>query len=102
MKESYAEGLANRSDSESGANGRKVMGEAMTGACTGRVLSRENSAFGGPTLLSEAEGNTGMRKMASACLPLRGRRPLACTETLCARTGRACILPLKMEKRNVP
>ena len=40
MKESYTEGLATRGDPESCACVRKGMGEALTGAHTGRVLSR--------------------------------------------------------------
>ena len=42
MKESYIEGLANHNDPESGAGGRKVVGEAMAGLRAGGVLSREN------------------------------------------------------------
>jgi len=42
MKESYIEELASRDDPESCACVRKDTGEALTGAHTGRVLSREN------------------------------------------------------------
>lgn len=42
MKESYTEDLANHGDPESCAGTRKGAGEALTGACVGRVLSREN------------------------------------------------------------
>jgi hypothetical protein len=40
MKESHTEGLATHGDPESCAGGRKGTGEALTGAHTGRVLSR--------------------------------------------------------------
>jgi len=47
MKESYVEGLANHDDPESCAGTREGAGEALTGAHTGRVLSRENRCFQG-------------------------------------------------------
>jgi len=77
MKESYGEGVALHTDPESCAVDRKVGSEALTGARTGQPLSGEIILSGTPTLLSEAEGNTGggvMRK------PLPGPAP---SETLC-------------------
>jgi hypothetical protein len=41
MKESYGEGLATHPDPESCGTGREARDEALTGAWTGRVLSRE-------------------------------------------------------------
>jgi len=41
MKVPYDEGVATHIDPESCADGRKEMGEALTGARAGRVLSRE-------------------------------------------------------------
>jgi len=41
MKEPHAEGLASHDDPESCADSRKGVGEALTGAHTGEVLSRE-------------------------------------------------------------
>jgi len=41
MQESYGEGLATHTDPESCAVDREVGGEALTGECAGRVLSRE-------------------------------------------------------------
>jgi RNA-directed DNA polymerase len=58
MKEPYIEGVATHDDPESCVGGRKVGGEALTGARAGSVLSRENRKSGAPTPLSEAEGNT--------------------------------------------
>lgn len=58
MKESHIEGVAIHDDPESCAIGRKSDREALTGACTGAVLSRESGHPRAPTPLSEAEGNT--------------------------------------------
>lgn len=58
MKEPHIEGPATHDDPESCAVVREGDREALTGARTGTVLSREISHFGEPTLLSEAEGNT--------------------------------------------
>ena len=41
MKEPHIEGLANHDDPESCLGTRKGIGEALTGAHAGRVLSRE-------------------------------------------------------------
>jgi len=58
MKEPHIEGVAIHDDPESCAVGRKAEREALTGARTGAVLSRENRLSRAPTPLSEAEGNT--------------------------------------------
>lgn len=100
MKESYIEGVANHDDPESCVADREVRGEALTGACAGTVLSREINHFGVPTLLSEAEGNTGGTAIARCLLTLRGRRPVARTEPLCARTGRSHLFQSWMARRD--
>ena len=41
MKEPYRKGLATRPDPESCAGGREALGEALTGAHAGQVLSSE-------------------------------------------------------------
>ena len=46
MKESHVEGKANHDDPESCTDVREDGGEALTGACTGRVLSREMRGVG--------------------------------------------------------
>lgn len=56
MKESYNEGLASHIGPESCVGGRKIAGEALTGAHAGQVSSCEISS-GTPPPLSEAEGN---------------------------------------------
>ena len=58
MKESYGKDLASHPDPESCVGGRKVVGEALTGAHVGQPLSCEIKLSGVPTLLSYAEGNT--------------------------------------------
>ena len=45
MEVSYGEGLATHTGPESCAVDREVGGEALTGECAGRVLSREISGF---------------------------------------------------------
>ncbi len=66
MRESYIEGVANHDDPESCVGVRKGVGEALTGACAGTVLSRENHSTGTPTLLNNAEGNTDIAVIARA------------------------------------
>jgi len=58
MKEPHIEGSATHDDPESCAVVREDDGEALTGARTGTVLSREIRHSGAPTSLSEAEGHT--------------------------------------------
>jgi len=57
MKESYREGPASRPDPESCADGRKAVGEALTGAHTGQPLNCEIHFSGVPTPWTYAEGN---------------------------------------------
>jgi RNA-directed DNA polymerase len=95
MKESYIEGLAPHDGPESCAGIREGAGEALTGGSAGRVLSREIRYSRAPTLLSEAEGTTDRGNRASSGTALRGRRPLACVDTPCARTGRSSAFPLE-------
>lgn len=65
MKESYRKGSASHPDPESCSDNHKVVAEALTGAHAGRILSCEIKAFGVPTLLTEAEGNTDRGDSAS-------------------------------------
>ena len=90
MEESHIEGVANHDDPESCAGGRKAVGEALTGARMGRVLSREINAFGMSTPLRRAEDHTHNAAIARRWAIPRGRRPLARAEPSCARTGRSC------------
>ena len=93
MKESYIEGLAPHDGPESCVGTREDAGEALTGGSAGRVLSCEINLSRTPTLLTEAEGHMFSGDKASPWTVLRGRRPLACTDTPCARTGRSSARP---------
>ena len=89
MKELYTEGLATHGDPESCAGRRKAAGEALTGAHVGRVLSREITSSRGQRRVSRRKATSSTRVRASEWTARRGRRPLACVEPLCARTGRS-------------
>jgi len=89
MKESYIEGVAIHDGPESCVYAGNCMSEALTGVHVGWVLSHEIKHFWVPTLLTDAEGDTGCSVNASCILTQRGRRPHACVETPCARTGRS-------------
>lgn len=99
MKGSHIEGVATHDDPESCVTAREDRGEALTGARAGTVLSREIKPSRVPTLLSEAEGNTVSTDSARCSPTLRGRRPVARTEPLCARTGRSHLHPSRMARR---
>jgi hypothetical protein len=58
MQEPHVEGVATHDDPESCSDSREAAAEALTGARTGTVSSREINPSGVPTLLTEAEGNT--------------------------------------------
>ena len=62
MKESHIQGVAIHDDPESCAHGCEAVREALTGAHTGTVLSREITKSEAPTLLSKAEGETSQRR----------------------------------------
>jgi RNA-directed DNA polymerase len=79
MKESYRKGPASRPDPESCGSGRKASTEALTGAHAGQPSSCEIRYSGVPTLLCEAEGNTGIGVMGE---PIADP---AQSETLCMR-----------------
>jgi hypothetical protein len=87
MKESYIEDLVNHDDPESCVYYCEAIDEALTGAHTGRVLSRENRQTRMLTSLSYAESEMNRYALTSINSILRGRRPLACMEISCARTG---------------
>lgn len=89
MEESCVEGLAIHDVPESYAHARERMSEALTGARIGRVLSREIITSMELTLLSEAESHAATADIARQVWTTRGRRPLACAEPFCARTGRS-------------
>ena len=57
-RNSHIEGLATHDDPESCGHGRKDVGEALTGAHAGRVLSREIEMLPGAEAVCVAEGDT--------------------------------------------
>jgi hypothetical protein len=99
MQEPHIEGVATHNDPESCVDVREDAGEALTGARTGAVLSREVNCSGVPTQLRNAEGNTGRVVTARRAPTLRGRRPAARAEPFCARTGRSLDRPWQMVPR---
>jgi hypothetical protein len=99
MQESHREGVAIHPDPESCVHVREGGIEALTGARAGRVLSCEIIATGVPTLFSKAEGHTRADGIASRCATPRSLRPLACTDTPRARTGRPHRCPTATSDR---
>jgi hypothetical protein len=92
MQESYVEGVATHSDPESCVGAREGAGEALTGARTGRVSSREINR-------SERRRRPEKRK-ATRCAPLRevrtgsarSKTPSTCGTFLC-ENGEVLVLP---------
>jgi len=99
MKEPHIEGLATHDGPESCAAAREGAGEVFDRGTRGRGIEPRNQSFRTPTLLSEAEGNTGHIAIARCGPVLRGRRPTARAEPLCARTGRSLGCPSLMVRR---
>ena len=75
MQVHHDEGIANRIDPESCAVVREGFGEALTGDHIDQPLSREMNIVLGADALSNVEGNTNGRAIASARTARRGRRP---------------------------
>ena len=98
MKDPYAEGLATHSGPESCGAAREVGGEALTGVCAGRVLSRE-SVRSGCRRCTCTEGNTDGIDMVSASGPARSETPCS-AETPRAGTGRSRVLSSLMARRD--
>ena len=102
MKESHGEGLASHTGPESCAGGCKASGEALTGVHADQPLSSEINCSGAPTLLIEAEGNTGHGAMREPCAgpaesktlsmrgnSLRGNREIPSVPTSDGSVGRS-------------
>ena len=75
MKVRHDEDVASRIGPESCADTREGAGEALTGDRIGQPLSRERSKYPGADAVTDAEGNTTGRVIASAPSTRRGRRP---------------------------
>src|ERR1700687_862257 len=70
----HDEGVATRIDSESCADARGGLGEALTGEPIGQPLSRDSTLILGADVVPLTEGNTDGRDSASAQTARRGRR----------------------------
>lgn len=99
MKEPYIEGVATHGDPESCTAGRKAVREALTGALTGWVLSREISQSRMPRKLCNPKATRPVCASASSRTILRGRRPHAREESFCTGTGRSLRRPTEMVGR---
>ena len=75
MRVPDSEGVANHAVPESCGWCREVPREALTGVRVGQPLSHESHLLRGADAVIDAEGNTGRRARASACLTPRGLRP---------------------------
>ena len=75
MRVPASEGVANHTVPESCVGCREAQHEALTGVRVGQPSSHESHVLRGADAVTEAEGNTGRRARASACLTSRGLRP---------------------------
>ena len=88
MKESYREGVANHPGPEPCEGSREAALEALDRGICRLGIELRNRVFQDADGVGPSEGNTAGRGNASARPILRSRRPQACRETPCARTGR--------------
>ena len=95
MKEPHRKGIANHPDPESCAGGGNTVGEALTGAHAGRVLSREREFnFQVPRSCLEPKATLDTPDWRGVEGPgAVFSRPRAYVEALRARTGRPCTPP---------
>ncbi len=97
-RNSHIEELTTHDDPELCGHVRKDVPEALAGAHVGWVLSLEKDIVPGAEVVPDSEGNTWRTVRKVRCVGTwRGRRPRACVEALCARTGRPCDRPRWME-----
>src|SRR5262245_22248457 len=89
MRELYVEGLATHDGPGPCVSGREGWGEALVGVRAGRAIEPRNPQSGVPTLSKRRKAISSAALYASRRRTLRGRRTRACTESSCARTGRA-------------
>jgi hypothetical protein len=88
------EGIASRHGPESCTGGGNVAGEASAGVRTGQPLSSEITPPGCRPRCNVGKATRAVAVPASGGPAPRSRRPCACAEALCARTGRPQWLPV--------
>src|SRR5438309_2821154 len=99
MKESYREGIAKHPGPEPCEGGRKAALEALDRGICRLGIELRKSRF------READGvrppgrPQRVARYGECGTALRSRRPQACRETPCARTGRPCHCPSAVRKR---
>ena len=71
MKESYSEDVASHAGPESCAGAREGVGEALTGAYVGQVLSREINLIGVPMPSQQQKATSGVAPRRAAPGPPR-------------------------------
>src|SRR5271157_4931398 len=88
MKESYREGVASHPGPEPCEGGRKIALEALDRGICRLGIELRNRVFQDAAVVGRSEGETAARDKRERAAVLRSRRPQACGETPCARTGR--------------
>jgi len=97
MRTLYIEGASDPTVAPSHAwSAREGWGEALTGVRVGRAIEPRNQSSGVPTLSKKRKAISPTALVASRRWTLRGPRTRACTESSCARTGRAHHLPVQL------
>lgn len=94
MKEPDMEGVANHHGPVSCAGGGNIAGEASAGVRTGQPLSSEITPLGRRPRCNVGKAIWAVAVFASGGPAPRSRRPCACAEALCPRTGRPQRLPV--------
>jgi|SRR5882757_3700467 len=97
MRALYIEGLATHGGPESCVSACEGRGEALAGVRVGRAIEPRNQHSGVPTLSKRRKAISPAALFASRWGTLRGLRTRACTESSCARTGRAHHLPVQLK-----
>lgn len=99
MRELHVEGVATHDDPEPCVGAREGAVEAWDRGTCGPGIEPRNQTFRAPTLLTTAEGHTHRTESARRGAALRGQRPCARSEPLCARTGRSPLSLTAMASR---
>jgi RNA-directed DNA polymerase len=94
MEESHIEGLASHGGPESCAGTRKGAGEALTGVCTGGVLSRETRCNqGADAVVLSGRQNTCARKGEGTSDPARSKTSSTCRNSMRENREIPCLPP---------